>query len=192
MALTDVRAFNVHTLDAARLVSSFDVVVSMCIGCERKNQSRQARVCLRPRPRPPAIRYLPSAPVSSTCPRPLRAAAGVDADRPGNWQGDVWQRLHLLQRQQRVAVAEENYTLAAQLRDESKVLADSLPPIQQYLQRQVSVLQRAESSLLEKLQAIKAMAEAGDPVVVPDLAACLTDQELQGPAQEAMWTLFTR
>lgn len=108
---------------------------------------------------------------------------------------------------------------------------NALPPVQQYLYRQVSILRSGD--LVERLQAIKAMGkatalhsthaarsadcvqhtaadthrqacacvclhvcvcavEAGDDVVVPELAKCLHDKDLMDIAYEAMWKLFMR
>ncbi|KAG2498347.1 hypothetical protein HYH03_003606 [Edaphochlamys debaryana] len=44
----------------------------------------------------------------------------------------------------------------------------------------------------EQLQTIANLSEAGEPAVVPDLAACLGVPELQAATEEAMWSIFMR
>ncbi|GLC37327.1 hypothetical protein PLESTB_001135900 [Pleodorina starrii] len=103
---------------------------------------------------------------------------------------ETWQRLSLIQRQLKVAVADENYALAAKLRDEQKVLLESLPPVQQYALGQVAKLR--VGSAAEQLQTLANLAEAGEPAVIPDLAGCLAVPELQDAAEKAMWAIFMR
>lgn len=103
---------------------------------------------------------------------------------------EVWDRLLLVKRQLSVAVNEEDYTKAAQLRDESKVLTEMLPPVKQYMFHQVELLKSGTPE--QKLKAAISLGEAGDDAVVPDLAVCLHDNALQGYAQDALWQIFQR
>lgn len=103
---------------------------------------------------------------------------------------EIWNRLLLVKRQLTIAVAEENYSRAAELRDESKTLTDLLPPVKQYLFHQVELLKTGSSE--QKSKAINALGEAGDDGVVADLASCLHEPEFQSAAQEALWQIFQR
>ncbi|EFJ44299.1 hypothetical protein VOLCADRAFT_95447 [Volvox carteri f. nagariensis] len=102
----------------------------------------------------------------------------------------------LEERQLKVAVADEDYVLAARLRDEQKVLLESLPPVLQYALGQVAKLR--SGTVHEQLQTISNLgrcvkvAEAGEPAVIPDLAGCLAVPELSDAAEKAMWALFMK
>ncbi|GAX76791.1 hypothetical protein CEUSTIGMA_g4237.t1 [Chlamydomonas eustigma] len=104
---------------------------------------------------------------------------------------DVVQRLTRVQRQLEVAVLEEDYALAARLRDQCKVIQGSLTPVQQYVQQQVWILASA-GSVEDKLKAIAGLGSAGEDAVVPSLAALLSDAEVQDAAQAALWSIFMR
>ncbi|KXZ51584.1 hypothetical protein GPECTOR_12g547 [Gonium pectorale] len=132
--------------------------------------------------------------------RQLLRASGLADDAPGPSQQKtleaehdvelVWQRLSLVQRQLKVAIADENYPLAAKLRDEQKVLSEKLPPLLQYALGQVARLRTG--TLQEQLQTIQNLAEAGEPAVIPDLATCLAEPALQDAAEKAMWAIFMK
>ncbi|KAG2448743.1 hypothetical protein HYH02_006097 [Chlamydomonas schloesseri] len=102
----------------------------------------------------------------------------------------TWERLSLVTRQLKVAVADEDYALAAKLRDEQKTLSDSLPPILQYALGQVSKLRTGTTQ--EQLQTIINLGEAGEAAVIPDLASCLSNPELADTAEKAMWAIFMK
>ncbi|GIL71254.1 hypothetical protein Vretimale_2873 [Volvox reticuliferus] len=107
----------------------------------------------------------------------------VDVDK-------TWQRLTLIQRKLKVAVSDEDYTLAAKLRDEQKTLLESLSPVQQYALGQVARLR--SGAVQEQLQTIRNLAEAGEAAAIPDLATCLAVPELADAAEKAMWAIFMR
>ncbi|GIL46492.1 hypothetical protein Vafri_3459 [Volvox africanus] len=103
---------------------------------------------------------------------------------------ETWQRLNLIQRKLKIAVSDEDYTLAAKLRDEQKILLESLSPVQQYALGQVARLR--SGTVQEQLQTIRNLAEAGEAAVIPDLATCLAVPELADAAEKAMWSIFMR
>eukprot|EP00200_Dunaliella_tertiolecta_P005200 CAMPEP_0202344606 /NCGR_PEP_ID=MMETSP1126-20121109/4215_1 /ASSEMBLY_ACC=CAM_ASM_000457 /TAXON_ID=3047 /ORGANISM="Dunaliella tertiolecta, Strain CCMP1320" /LENGTH=317 /DNA_ID=CAMNT_0048935819 /DNA_START=209 /DNA_END=1162 /DNA_ORIENTATION=+ len=101
---------------------------------------------------------------------------------------ESWERLSLLQREMEVAVNEQDFEAAARLRDETKALVPTLSPVQQYLHQKRIELR--SGSLFEQLAAIKGMVETGDSIVIPELAACLSNPEVYDIAQTAMWAIW--
>ncbi|GLI59306.1 hypothetical protein VaNZ11_001160 [Volvox africanus] len=103
---------------------------------------------------------------------------------------ETWQRFNLIQRKLKIAVSDEDYVMAAKLRDEQKTLLEGLSPVQQYALGQVARLR--SGTVQEQLQTIRNLAEAGEVTVIPDLATCLAVPELAGAAEKAMWAIFMR
>lgn len=130
-----------------------------------------------------------------TCHVACSSTADPDAPGPAPVQsaeevGEIWQQLTLLKRQLNVAVAQESFTQAADLRDKVKALSSSLPPVQQYLYSQLEKLR--SGSPQDRIAAIAALGAAGDEACLPELALCLRDPALQDAAHTSMWSVFTR
>jgi len=89
-----------------------------------------------------------------------------------------------------VAIAQESFAQAAQLRDKVRQLSDSLPPVQQFLYTQLERLR--SGSLQERREAISALGAAGNEACLPELALCLRDPALREAAHAAMWLVFGR
>lgn len=76
------------------------------------------------------------------------------------------------------------------MRDEQRVLSEALPPLLQFMQHHVGKLRSGTPE--EQAKAVVALGEAGDAIVLADLAACLADAALQELVQDAMWAIFMR
>ncbi|GMH33130.1 hypothetical protein BSKO_00964 [Bryopsis sp. KO-2023] len=103
---------------------------------------------------------------------------------------EVWQKIRLLQRQQDVAVTEEDYGQAAVLRDTLKITIGELSLMQQCAIRQVELLKSSNPAV--KRQAIRSIGECGCDFAIPSLAALLYEEEFRTDAQEAMVECFSK
>ncbi|MEW5298713.1 MAG: hypothetical protein WDW38_000541 [Sanguina aurantia] len=103
---------------------------------------------------------------------------------------EVWQRLNLVDRQMAIAAADEDYAMAARLRDESKLLVTQLSPVQKFSYSQVAVLKANTATVEEKLVALQALATTGEAGVLGGVSSCLGQPALQEGAEEAMWAVF--
>ncbi|GBF94439.1 hypothetical protein Rsub_07253 [Raphidocelis subcapitata] len=115
---------------------------------------------------------------------------GPSALRTAEEVGQVWEQLTHMKRKLNQAIAQENFSAAALLRDQVKALSDSLPPVQQFEYAQLERLR--SGSVEERRAAISALGAAGDDACLPDLALCLRDPSTRDAAHSAMWSVFGR
>mmetsp|Transcript_18083 Transcript_18083/g.54056 ORF Transcript_18083/g.54056 Transcript_18083/m.54056 type:complete len:251 (-) Transcript_18083:215-967(-) len=98
-----------------------------------------------------------------------------------------------MHRQMHVAAAEENFLVAASMRDEYRRTLDQLPPVQQFMYQQVLMLSSPDASLKERADAVSGLGTSGDPAALPHLVALLASSDLaplHDAAQDAMWAIF--
>jgi type III secretion system FlhB-like substrate exporter len=84
---------------------------------------------------------------------------------------DGWLRLTLLRRELQTAIAEEDYELAARLRDQAQVLSQNLPSCKQLL---LGLLEKLRSGRArERLTAVQQLGDLGDAAALASLQPVL-------------------
>jgi tetratricopeptide (TPR) repeat protein len=108
--------------------------------------------------------------------------------------GSSWSRLALIKRELAVAIAEEDYSTAARLRDEASATEDSLPAQKRILLGLLDKLQNTvdDQDVRERITATQALGDLGDPAALPFLQQVLLDKEIGDIAESSMWTIFMR
>ena len=102
----------------------------------------------------------------------------------------AYARMVMARRQLQIAVVEEDYALAAQLRDKISALEEELPTVKHFLLGTLDRLHGGDAR--ERVVAIQALGELGDYDALPHLQALLCDATLGSMAEEAMWQIFMR
>ncbi len=90
----------------------------------------------------------------------------------------AFDKLNAACRQLQVAVAEENFGLAAELRDHLKVLRESMPPTQQFLAHKL--VQLDFGALAEQEEALQAIGS------IPILSKCFTVHSITTGRQDLL------
>jgi tetratricopeptide (TPR) repeat protein len=92
-----------------------------------------------------------------------------------------------------VAIAEEDYSTAARLRDEACACEDSLPAQKRLLLGLLEKLQSdGKQNPRERITSAQAIGDLGDPAGLPFLQQLLTDEDIGDIAEASMWTIFMR
>lgn len=111
-------------------------------------------------------------------------------------EGGSFDKIMYLQRSIEAAVSTENYERAASCRDEMKTLLEATErerPIESFWFSQIKVLRDVESSVEDKVRSISSLGATGDTSsIIPILASCLYEPQLQEATQTAMWTIWMR
>lgn len=104
----------------------------------------------------------------------------------------AWSRLSLIKRELAVAIAEEDYSTAARLRDEASACEDSLPAQKRILLGLLDKLQIDGPNPRDRITSAQAVGDLGDPAALPFLQQVLTDDDIGDIAEASMWTIFMR
>lgn len=101
-----------------------------------------------------------------------------------------WQRLYLIRRQLQVAVGEENYSRAVELRNVITDLRETLPPAQQFLVQKLQELELGSSQ--EQEESLKAIGKVGGMDILGEVAEYLKFPHLEKAAQMALFEIWHR
>lgn len=101
-----------------------------------------------------------------------------------------WKSLSLLRRQLQVAVGEENYSRAVELRDIITDLREALPPAQQFLVQKLQELEMGSGS--EQEESLKAIGQVGGMDILGEVAEYLKYPHLERAAQMALLEIWHR
>lgn len=105
----------------------------------------------------------------------------------------TWERLQLARRKLDLAVAEEDYSAAAEAKREVEALSERLPANQALLGALLERLGRPGLPEDEAAGVVAQLGELGEWGAAPALAAALHEGELvAAAAEEACWQLFMR
>jgi tetratricopeptide (TPR) repeat protein len=99
--------------------------------------------------------------------------------------------LSLIKRELAVAVAEEDFSTAARLRDEAIACEDSLPAQKHILLGLLDKLQNATEAR-ERITSAQALGDLADAAALPFLQQVLTDDEIGDIAEASMWSIFMK
>eukprot|EP01026_Neomeris_dumetosa_P023479 TRINITY_DN1994_c1_g1_i1.p1 TRINITY_DN1994_c1_g1~~TRINITY_DN1994_c1_g1_i1.p1 ORF type:complete len:288 (+),score=13.50 TRINITY_DN1994_c1_g1_i1:55-918(+) len=97
--------------------------------------------------------------------------------------------LELISRELQVAIHEENYELATQLRNNKQALMQKLSIPQQQVVELCEEL-RSTYGCTEKEKLIKNLASTKNELAIPTLAQYLHDENLRSEAESAMWQIW--
>ena len=152
---------------------------------------KHTRPWSRMRERAVSLRIPPSLSLS-LLPTRLHAFSSTSSSSSGQETEGSFDRLINLQRSLEAAISTETYERAASIRDEMKVLLESIGAVEGFWWSQVKLIRDTNTSLEDKLKAISSLGATGSASIIPLLASLLHEPSLQEAAQTSCWTIWMR